>query len=118
VQPDVYIILMSFHCYVMFDLAFALIFLVVLTFEHLTLGLGLELLSLESEPAKQCSMILILFIQTLALYKSFTYLLTYFIHSRVVTTSNSKLYHVVVFIDCNMKRIHNTLRCKDLNILC
>jgi len=38
---------MSCQCYVTFDLALVL----VLTFEHLSLGLGLQLLSLESKPA-------------------------------------------------------------------
>jgi len=41
---DIYIILMPYHSYVMFDLAFTL----VLTLEYLTLVLDLELLSLES----------------------------------------------------------------------
>jgi len=43
-----YMILMSCHCYVMFDLALVL----VLTFDYLSLGLGhaFELLSLECKP--------------------------------------------------------------------
>jgi len=39
---------MSCQCYVTFDLALAFVF--ILTFEHQSLGLGLELLSLESKP--------------------------------------------------------------------